>query len=153
MKNKTKKMLIGIMCALSLMAFDCSRAEAAYVYETVEPWAYFYPQKIRCTCYFEHRGTATLRRPYFGIAAGQKDWLGYIAEVNRVNPDGSVGEFIGFFEFRDTGAGMDSDGDGKGDTIINGTSIDIWVNSLEDAYAWVNEYGDYVYIKLIKAKG
>ena len=79
--------------------------------------------------------------------------LGVVAEVNRVNPDGSVGEFIGFFEFRDTGAGMDSDGDGKGDTIINGTSIDIWVNSLEDAYAWVNEYGDYVYIKLIKAKG
>ena len=93
-------MLIGIMCALSLMAFDCSRAEAAYVYESVEPWAYFYPQKIRCTCYCEHRGTATLSRPYFGIAAGQKDWLGYVAEVNRVN-----------------------------------------------------EYGDYVYIKLIKAKG
>ena len=48
---------------------------------------------------------------------------------------------------------MDSDGDGKGDTILNGTSIDIWVNSLEDAYSWVNEYSDYVYIKLIKAKG
>lgn len=70
-----------------------------------------------------------------------------------MNDDGSVGEFIGYFEFCDTGAGMDSDGDGKGDTIINGTSIDIWVESLADAYAWVGEYGDYVYIKIIKGDG
>lgn len=150
---QTQKSLIYLVLAVVFLFSDCSRTEAAYVYEPVEPYAYFYPQKIRCTCYCEHKGTATLKKPYFGIAAGKKEWLGYVAEINRVNPDGSVGEFIGYFEFRDTGAGMDSDKDGKGDTIINGTSIDIWVDSLDDAYAWVREYGDYVYIKLIKAKG
>ena len=70
-----------------------------------------------------------------------------------MNEDGSVGEFIGFFEFQDTGAGMDSDGDGIGDTIRNGQSIDVWINSLPEAYAWRDRYGDYVYIKIFKAKG
>ena len=69
-----------------------------------------------------------------------------------LNEDGSVGEFIGFFEFRDTGAGMDTDKDGKGDSIKNGTSIDVWVETLSDAYAWRDKYGDYVYIKLIKGE-
>lgn len=48
---------------------------------------------------------------------------------------------------------MDSDSDGKGDTIKNGQSIDVWINSLEEAYAWRDRYGDYVYIKIFKAKG
>ena len=42
---------------------------------------------------------------------------------------------------------------GKGDSIINGQSIDVWVDSLDDAYAWRDKYGDYVYIKIFKAKG
>lgn len=146
-----------VICALILLASDCSRVEAAYrpevKYQEVEPYAYYYPQIIRCTCYCEHQGTATLKMPYYGVAAGKKEWLWYTAELNAINPDGSIGEFIGYFEFRDTGAGMDTDGDGKGDSIKSGTSIDVWVNSLADAYAWRDKYGDYVYIKIIKAKG
>lgn len=48
---------------------------------------------------------------------------------------------------------MDTDGDGKGDSIKNGQSIDVWINSLSEAYAWRDKYGDYVYMKIIKAKG
>ena len=48
---------------------------------------------------------------------------------------------------------MDTDGDGYGDSIINGQSIDVWVASLRDAYEWRDTYGDYVYIKIFKAKG
>lgn len=109
--------------------------------------------KIRCSCYCEHGKTATGAKTRYGIAAGKKEWLGYVAELNAINPDGSVGEFIGYFEFKDTGAGMDSDGDGKGDTIINGQSIDIWINSLPEAYKWRDKYGDYVYIKIVRGKG
>lgn len=76
-----------------------------------------------------------------------------VAELNAINEDGSIGEFIGYFEIRDTGSGMDTDGDGKGDSIKNGMSIDVWVNSLVDAYEWRDKYGDYVYIKLIKSDG
>lgn len=111
------------------------------------------PVKIRCTCYCEHGVTGTGKKTRYGIVAGKKEWLGYTAELNAINPDGSVGEFIGFFEFQDTGAGMDTDGDGKGDSIINGQSIDVWINSLDAAYKWRDKYGDYVYIKIIKARG
>lgn len=93
------------------------------------------------------------KKTRYGIVAGRKEWIGYTAELNAVNEDGSVGEFIGFFEFQDTGAGMDSDGDGIGDTIKDGQSIDVWINSLSEAYAWRDRYGDYVYIKIFKAKG
>lgn len=111
------------------------------------------PVKIRCSCYCQGTKTATGKKVRYGIVAGKKEWLGYTAELNAVNPDGSVGQFIGFFEFQDTGAGMDTDGDGKGDSIINGQSIDVWINSLDAAYRWRDKYGDYVYIKIIKARG
>lgn len=109
--------------------------------------------QIRCTCYCEHSKTATGVRTRYGIAAGKREWVGYTCELNAINPDGSIGEFIGYFEFLDTGAGMDTDGDGKGDSIINGQSIDVWTNSLSDAYRWRDKYGDYVYMKIFKAKG
>ena len=76
-----------------------------------------------------------------------------MAELHRINEDGSIGQFIGFFEFKDTGAGMDSDGDGYGDTIKNGKSVDVWFDTLDEAYMWRDAYGDYVYMKIIKGKG
>lgn len=48
---------------------------------------------------------------------------------------------------------MDTDGDGKGDSIKNGQSIDVWVGSLSDAYEWRDTYGDYVYMKIFKSDG
>lgn len=70
-----------------------------------------------------------------------------------MNEDGSMGEFIGYYEFTDTGAGIDTDGDGRGDSIINGESIDVWEPNLEMAYEWVAINGDYVYLKLVKGEG
>ncbi len=111
------------------------------------------PEVIRCTCYCEHGKTATGAMADYGIIAGKKEWLGYVAELHQINEDGSIGQFIGFFEFKDTGAGMDSDGDGIGDTIKNGKSVDVWVDCLDEAYMWRDVYGDYVYMKIIKGKG
>lgn len=109
--------------------------------------------QIRCTCYCQKGKTATGAKVRYGIAAGKKEWIGYTAELNAINEDGSVGEFIGYFEFLDTGAGMDTNGDGRGDSIKNGQSIDIWINSLPEAYKWRDKYGDYVYMRIYKAKG
>lgn len=147
---KKKLRAIAIISTIILL---CASADAKGNYEYVEPACYYVPQKIRCTCYCEHQGTATLKMPYVGIAAGKKDWMWDVAELNAINEDGSIGEFIGYFEIRDTGAGMDTDGDEKGDSIKNGLSIDVWVDSLADAYEWRDKYGDYVYIKLIKGDG
>ena len=60
---------------------------------------------------------------------------------------------IGIYEFKDTGSGMDTDGDGKGDTIKNGKSIDVYRNTLSRCYDWIKEYGDYVYLEIIDAEG
>ena len=139
-------------CILCLCQQHEAMSKVAYI-EPVVGDPFIEPVKIRCSCYCEHGKTATGAKTRYGIAAGKKEWLGYVAELNAINPDGSVGEFIGYFEFKDTGAGMDSDGDGKGDTIINGQSIDIWINSLPEAYKWRDKYGDYVYIKIIRGKG
>lgn len=147
---KKKLRAIAIILMITLLGLNANAKEN---YEYVEPACYYVPQKIRCTCYCEHQGTATLKMPYVGIAAGKKDWMWDVAELNAINEDGSIGGFIGYFEIRDTGAGMDTDGDGKGDSIKNGMSIDVWVDSLADAYEWRDKYGDYVYIKLIKGDG
>ena len=56
--------------------------------------------------------------------------------------------FIGYFEVKDTGFGIDKDGDGIG-SIQEGTSIDVFRSSLERCKEWVNTYGDYCYVQVI----
>lgn len=110
-------------------------------------------KKIRCTCYCEPGLTRSGHYTHEGIIAGRKEDLGKVAALYAINKDGSIGEFIGYFDFYDTGAGMDSDGDGVGDTIRNGKSVDIFKDTLAEAKAHIKKYGDYVYIKIIEAEG
>ena len=111
------------------------------------------PNQIRCTCYCVSGTTASGKqtRPY--IVAGKREWLGCVAALYEVEEDGSMGNFIGYYEFLDTGAGIDTDGDGYGDTIINGESIDVWQPTYQDCVDWVAEHGDYVYMKIIRGEG
>lgn len=146
-----KKIIAAVLICLTLCS-NTAEAKKAYV-EPVEGNPLEECVKIRCTCYCEHGITATGIKTRDGIAAGKEEWLGYTAELNAINPDGSIGEYIGIYEFKDTGAGMDTDGDGKGDSIKNGQSIDIWMTSLPEAYAFRDKYGDYVYIRIYKAEG
>lgn len=111
------------------------------------------PQKIRCTCYIEHGITASGQKTRPHTAAGPREWLGCVGALYQVKEDGTMGDFIGYYEFTDTGAGIDTDGDGKGDTIINGESIDVWEPDMEMAQEWIDINGDYVYLKLIEGKG
>jgi hypothetical protein len=107
----------------------------------------------RCTCYCEPGITASGHYTRPGIVAGRRADLGKVAAIYKVNDDGSMGEFIGYYEFLDTGAGIDTDGDGKGDSIKKGLSIDVFRKSMDDVNSWIAEYGDYVYIEYIDAKG
>lgn len=109
--------------------------------------------KIRCTCYTEPGITASGCYTRDGIVAGRKQDLYKVAAIYRCDTDNQIGEFIGYYEFRDTGAGIDTDGDGKGDSIKKGLSIDVYKDSISEARAWIAEYGDYVYIKYIEAQG
>jgi hypothetical protein len=109
--------------------------------------------KIRCTCYVEPGVCASGHYTRDGVVAGRRSDLGRVAAIYRCDTDGQLGEFIGYYEFLDTGAGIDTDGDGKGDSIKKGLSIDVFKNSLDEAKDWISEYGDYVYIQYIDAEG
>lgn len=109
--------------------------------------------KKRCTCYVEPGVTASGLYTRDGIVAGRKEDLYKVAAIYRCDTGDQIGEFIGYYEFLDTGAGIDTDGDGKGDSIKKGLSIDVFKPSMEEAKAWISEYGDYVYVQYIDAKG
>lgn len=106
--------------------------------------------KVRVTCYTAPQGSVTASggKVHEGICAGKKEWLGCVAVLYDKDL-----QIIGYYEFTDTGAGIDTDGDGIGDSIKNGTSIDIYRDTLGRCYEWISEYGDYLYIQVIKAEG
>jgi len=117
-------------------------------------------QIVRCTCYIDHGTTASGQQTRPGIMAAKREWIGCVACVNAVNPDGSIGEFIGYYEILDTGYGIET-GYGeskikKGRTlgsIESGQSVDIWMPTMHQAEEWVSTYGDYVYVKIIQGEG
>lgn len=109
--------------------------------------------KIRATCYCESGITYSGNYTHEGILAGRKEDIGDVAAIYAVAEDGSVGDFIGYFEFEDCGAGFDTDGDGKGDSTIKGKTVDIFRNNLSRVKDWIRTYGDYIYIKRIEAEG
>lgn len=94
-------------------------------------------QKVRCTCYLptgNHTADGTV--PYEGICASNRDHLGDVAVLYSTK-----GEFIGFFECRDVGGHR---------KLRNGTAIDIYRDSMDRAWEWVGEWGDYCYVYWIE---
>lgn len=107
---------------------------------------------IRCTVYCDTGYTASGDWTTHGCLAGKREWLGKQCKLYKVNKDGSKGEYIGTFTFKDTGFGLDElDGvyyeDG---TIKNGASIDMWHPTEEQCWSWVAQYGDYVYMEFVQ---
>ena len=103
-------------------------------------------QYIRCTCYTAKADaiTASGKVVKESYIAGKREWIGKTCKL--YDKDKNV---IGTFEFADTGAGIDTDGDGKGDSIKCGKSIDVYRSSLKRCYDWIGQYGDYVYMEVI----
>ena len=140
---KSKKAMAAAAFILALVALSPLRSSATAAGL----------RKIRATCYCEHGLTYSGAYTREGIIAGRKEDIGDVAAIYAVAEDGSVGEFIGYFEVLDCGAGYDTDGDGKGDSTIKGKTIDVFRKSMRGVKAWIRDYGDYVYIKLIHAEG
>ena len=142
-----KKIIIG-MLGLAMLIPHTTQAN-----EVENP--YGEPQMMRCTVYTASEGdiTADGSKVREGIVAGKREWLGCAAILYECDENGELGDFIGIYEFKDTGAGIDTDGDGVGDSIKNGTSIDVYRDSLDRCYEWIEEYGDYVYIQIVRCEG
>lgn len=118
------------------MIFECLAVAHLLGKMPVTPWGEDL-KKVRCTCYLPTGNkTADGTVPYEGICASNRDHLGDVAVLYSVD-----GEFIGFFECRDIG------GHSK---LRNGTAIDIYRDSMDRAWEWVGEWGDYVYVYWIE---
>lgn len=105
-----------------------------------------YPvRKMRVTCYTYPEGsiTASGYEVREGIVAAKKDWMDALVVLYDMDMN-----FIGYFEVKDTGFGIDKDGDGIG-SIQEGTSIDVFRDDLDRCREWVKTYGDYCYVQII----
>lgn len=65
-----------------------------------------------------------------GICAGAKKYLGKTIEIYQKLPDGSVGEYLGTFECKDTG---------KTKAIKSGKCIDVWFPDKQKCQEWMNK--------------
>lgn len=107
-------------------------------------------QLMRVTCYTYPPGsiTASGSEVREGIVAAKKEWMNALVILYDTDMN-----FIGYFEVKDTGFGIDKDGNGVG-SIQEGTSLDVFQSSLERCHEWTERYGDYCYVKIITdAKG
>ena len=99
------------------------------------------PVLMRVTVYTAPEGaiTASGSEVREGIVASNRDYLGYGCVIYDKDM-----RLIGFFEVKDTGGA---------EWLKNGTAIDVYRSNLERCEEWVNTYGDYCYVQLIKAEG
>lgn len=100
---------------------------------------------MRVTCYTYPPGSITASgcEVREGIVAAKREWMNALVVLYNTDMD-----FIGYFEVKDTGFGIDKDGDGIG-SIQEGTSIDVFRNSEERCREWIERYGDYCYVQII----
>lgn len=135
MKKRILSVLLVLLMLLLLILYSLP-AEASEKYPV---------RKMRVTCYTYPEGSITASgcEVREGIVAAKKDWMDALVVLYDTDMN-----FIGYFEVKDTGFGIDKDGDGIG-SIQEGTSIDVFRNDLDRCKEWVNTYGDYCYVQVI----
>ena len=154
---KAKRILCVVLCTTLLVATAIHvRGSTKLTVDNRNP--YEQPILIRATCYTSDEGAITYsgQKVRTGIIAGKTDWQGSVALLytyKMIDGEPIPVELIGIYEVLDTGAGIDTDGDGNGDSIINGQSIDIYQPTMHQAEEWIDEYGDYVMMMLVEGEG
>ena len=85
---------------------------------------------MRVTCYTYPPGsiTASGSEVREGIVAAKREWMDALVVLYDMDMN-----FIGYFEVKDTGFGIDKNGDGIG-SIQEGTSIDVFRSKIGRAH-------------------
>lgn len=135
MRKRILSVLLVLLMLFLLILYSLP-AEASEKYQV---------RKMRVTCYTYPEGSITASgcEVREGIVAAKKNWLDALVVLYDMDMN-----FIGYFEVKDTGFGIDKDGDGIG-SIQEGTSIDVFRSSLERCHEWTERYGDYCYVQII----
>lgn len=146
-----KRIVSAFLCGAMLLGLTVNAKASASEFVPPSGNPLEEPVMMRVTCYTDGGITSTGHKVRHGICAGNPEWYGYTAMIWAVNEDG-VETFLGYYEILDTGAGIDTDGDGAGDSIQNGTSLDVWVANELEAREW-QSYGDYFLVHIIEGVG
>ena len=93
-------------------------------------------RKMRVTCYTATGNpTASGVMPYEGGCAAKREWIGGVAILYDTNMN-----FVARMDINDCGGAS---------RLKNGTSIDVYRDTLSRCYEWVAEYGDYMYVQIV----
>lgn len=97
--------------------------------------------EIESTAYYEGTVCADGTEPVVNLTlAGRKEWIGKTAAL-YISKDGLISEFIGYYEFHDTG------GDER---LKNGTCIDIFMQDRDTCLQWGRRN---VFMMILDAEG
>lgn len=128
--------IIGILLNLTIRADGAAVAPVQRI--NAEPFI------VECTAYCDEGITASGKQTVDGrTIAGAREWLGCIAVLYEVDEDGSIGDFIGIYEFTDTGYGKDGD-------IPRGETVDIFMKEEAACVEWGRRE---VYVQIIDGRG
>lgn len=128
--------IIGILLSLTIRADGAAVAPVQRI--NAEPFI------VECTAYCDEGITASGKQTVEGrTIAGAREWLGCIAVLYEVDEDGSIGDFIGIYEFTDTGYGKDGD-------IPRGETVDIFMKEEAACVEWGRRE---VYVQIIDGRG
>ena len=102
------------------------------------------PFVVECTAYCNEGLTASGSQTIEGLTiAGASEWLGCAAVLYEQDEEGGLGEFIGIYQFTDTGYGRDGD-------ILRGETVDLYIPDEAACWQWGRQN---VYIQIIDGKG
>lgn len=77
---------------------------------------------MKATAYCLKGLTASEEPTRIGIAASKPEWIGKTMAIYEQGADGKAGNFIGYFEVKDTG----------GEAIRSGKVVDLWLPTYEE---------------------
>ncbi|MCI5874464.1 MAG: hypothetical protein PUJ55_10830 [Clostridiales bacterium] len=140
MKRVSKAILTIVVAGIILsLATRAAGAEVAPVQRiNSEPFI------VECTAYCDDGVTASGKPTIEGqTLAGAREWIGCMAVLYEVDEDGSIGDFIGMYEFSDTGYGKDGD-------IPRGETVDIFMREEDACVEWGRRD---VYVQIIRGEG
>lgn len=139
-------MIAGVMAEVATIQQNAAILVQLPQYE--DTTTYIEPKLTRVTCYLDVGHTYSGQYTRYGICAVAPQYVGSAIAIYEYS-DGDIGQLIGIYEGVDTGKGIDTDGDGIGDSIQKGLSVDVWQANIADVEQWQKKYGDYLYIQII----
>lgn len=122
-------------------------AQSSFIRVNADP-SFVEPVQVMTTAYTAGvNGTGTVmangREVFEGAIAGKEEWMGKVAYIYK-DDDGKIGDWLGCFEFCDTGGT-------KG--LNNGSVIDVYRNDYDRCVEWMADTKGKVWIQIFDAKG